>query len=132
MRWREEIAVKELSARKFKLLQVILIMLSLAAVISLVAAIPYGLLATPDMRIAGVGQQANELSWFNDQAAGELPMPWVLSLSLWWYKAAMLMWALWLAFALVRWLPLAWRALGAGGFWRNTLRSATLPPTVSP
>jgi len=105
--------------------------LSLAAVISLVAAIPYGLLATPDMRVAGVGQQANELSWFNDQAAGELPVPWVMSLSLWWYKAAMLLWALWLAFALVRWLPIAWRALGAGGFWRKTLRHAT-PPPASP
>jgi hypothetical protein len=132
MRWREEIAVGQLSARKFNLLQVILFILSLAAVISLVAAIPYGLLATPDMRVAGVGQQANELSWFNDQAAGELPMPWVLSLSLWWYKAAMLLWALWLAFALVRWLPIAWRALGAGGFWRKTLRHATPPPAASP
>ena len=132
MRWREEIAVEQLSARKFNLLQVILIMLSLAAVISLVAAIPYGLLATPDMRVAGVGQQANELSWFNDQAAGELPMPWILSLSLWWYKAAMLLWALWLAFALVRWLPIAWRALGAGGFWRKTPRHVTSPPAANP
>jgi hypothetical protein len=131
MRWREGIAVEQLSARKFNLLQVILIVLSLAAVVALVAAIPYGLLATPDMRVAGVGQQANELSWFNDQAAGELPMPWVLSLSLWWYKAAMLMWALWLAFALVRWLPIAWRALGTGGFWRST-RPATPPPAISP
>ena len=132
MRWREETAVEQLSARKFNLLQVILIILSLAAVISLVAAIPYGLLATPDMRVAGVGQQANELSWFNDQAAGELPMPWVLSLSLWWYKAAMLLWALWLAFALVRWLPIAWRALGAGGFWRKTPRHVTSPPAANP
>ncbi len=131
MRWREEIAVGQLSARKFNLLQVVLIIVSLAAIVSLVAAIPYGLLASPDMRVAGVGQQANELSWFNDQAVGELPIPWVLSLSLWWYKAAMLMWALWLAFALVRWLPIAWRAIGAGGFWRKTLRPATPPAAVS-
>jgi hypothetical protein len=131
MRWREEIAVEQLSAWKFNLLQAVLIILSLAAVVSLVAAIPYGLLASPDMRVAGVGQQANELSWFNDQAAGELPIQWVLSLSLWWYKAAMLMWALWLAFALVRWLPIAWRAIGTGGFWRKTPRPATPPPTVS-
>jgi len=120
MRWREEMAVEQLSARRFNLLQVVLIILSLVTVVSLVAAIPFGLLGNPDMRVAGSGQQGNELSWFNDQAPGELPTPWVLSLSLWWYKAAMLLWALWLAFALVRWLPIAWKALGAGGFWRKT------------
>jgi hypothetical protein len=130
MRWREEIAVERLSARQFNLLQIVLIALSLAAVVSLVAAIPFGLLANPDMRIAGSGQQANELSWFNDQAPGVLPTPWVLSLSLWWYKAAMLLWALWLAFALARWLPIAWKALGTGGFWRKVPRAAT-PPAVS-
>jgi hypothetical protein len=131
MRWREEMAVQQLSARKFNLLQVLLIMLSLAAVISLIAAIPFGLLANPDMRVAGLGQQANELNWFNDQAPGVLPTPWVLSISLWWYKAAMLLWALWLAFALVRWLPIAWKALGVGGFWRNMPRAARPPPAVS-
>jgi hypothetical protein len=131
MRWREEIAVEQLSARKFNLLQIVLIMLSLAAVVSLIAAIPFGLLANPDMRIAGSDQQAGELSWFNDYAPGVLPTPWVLSLSLWWYKAAMLLWALWLAFALTRWLPIAWKALGAGGFWRKTPRAATRPPAVN-
>jgi hypothetical protein len=131
MRWREQIAVEQLSARKFNILQVGLIILSLAAVVSLVAAIPFGLLGNPDMRVAGSGQQANELSWFNDQVSGELPTPWVLSLSLWWYKAAMLLWALWLAFALVRWLPIAWKALGSGGFWRKTPRSATPPPAAA-
>jgi hypothetical protein len=130
MRWREELAAEQLSARRFNLMQLLLIMLSLATVVSLIAAIPYGLLANPDMRIAGSDQQANELSWFNDQASGELPTPWVLSLSLWWYKAAMLLWALWLAFALVRWLPIAWRALGTGGFWRKTPRPVAPPPAV--
>jgi hypothetical protein len=129
MRWREGIAVEQLSRRRFNLLQVLLILLSIAAVLSLVAAIPFGLLANPDMHVAGSGQQANNLSWFNDQAPGVLPTPWVLSLSLWWYKAAMLLWALWLAFALVRWLPIAWKALGSGGFWRKTQRAAA-PPLV--
>ena len=131
MRWRQEKDVEQFSASKFNLLQVVLIVLSLTAVVSLIAAIPFGLLASPDMHIAGSGQQGNELSWFNDQAPGVLPTPWVLSLSLWWYKAAMLLWALWLAFALVRWLPIAWKALGAGGIWRNTSRVAKQPPAVT-
>jgi hypothetical protein len=128
MRWRQGIAVEGLSDRKFNLLQSALSVLSVAAVVSLVAAIPYGLLARPDMRIAGVGQYAGQLSWFNDQAPGVLPTPWILSLSLWWYKAAMLLWALWLAFALVRWVPIAWHALRSGGFWRKTPRAPVSPP----
>jgi hypothetical protein len=130
MRWREGFAVEQLSNRKFNLLQAALMLLSFTAVVSLVAAIPFGLLASPDMRVAGVGQYANELSWFNDQSPGVLPTPWVLSLSLWWYKAAMLLWALWLAFALARWLPIAWHALRSGGFWRRTPR-APAPPAVN-
>src|SRR5207248_3198494 len=84
------------------------------AVFALVLAIPYGLLASPDMRIAGAGQSYGSLSWFTDQSENRLPGAWVLSVSLWWYKTAMLAWALWLAFALTRWLPVAWRALHAG------------------
>ena len=44
---------------------------------------------------------------------------------------AMLLWALWRAFALVRWLPIAWKALGSGGFWRKKQRSAMPPPAVA-
>lgn len=128
MRWREGFAMEQLTDRKFNLLQFALIILSLATVVSLVAAIPFGLLAYPDMRIAGLGQSANELRWFDDQSPGALPTPWVLSLSLWWYKAAMLLWALWLALALVRWLPIAWHALSSGGFWRKTQRAPVPPP----
>jgi hypothetical protein len=128
MRWREGLVVEQWSDRRFNLLQMGLILLSIAAVATLVAAIPNGLLASPDMRIAGVGQYAHALSWFNDEARGVLPRPWVFSLSLWWYKAAMLLWALWLAFALVRWLPPAWRVLGAGGFWRRTRGAPGLMP----
>jgi hypothetical protein len=126
MRWRGGFTGTQLSRQRFNLLQSALIILSLAAVFTLVAAIPSGLLSNPDMRIAGIGQQAHELSWFNDQVPGVLPTSWVFSLSVWWYKAAMLLWALWLAFALVRWLPIAWKALGVGGYWRST------PPVITP
>ena len=119
MRWRERADTATLTRRVFNAMQVVLIGLSIIAVLSLVAAIPNGLLATPDMRIAGSGQSAGQLTWFNDLSAGALPTPWVLSVSLWWYKLAMLLWALWLAFALVRWLPLAWRGLTVGGLWRS-------------
>ena len=121
IRWREGLNVQVFGRRKFKVLQAALIVLSLAAVLGLVLAIPYGLLASPDMRIAGTGQYFGSLSWFTDQSANQLPSAWVLSVSPWWYKTAMLAWALWLAFALTRWLPFAWRALNVGAFWgQNT------------
>jgi hypothetical protein len=119
IRWREGLNVQEFGPRKFKVLQAALIGLSLVAVFALVLAIPYGLLASPDMRIAGAGQTFGSLWWFTDQSANQLPRAWVLSVSLWWYKTAMLAWALWLAFALTRWLPVAWRALNVGSFWEH-------------
>jgi hypothetical protein len=122
IRWREQLDTTAFSDTRFNAVQVVLIALSVVTVLSVVAAIPNGLLATPDMRIAGSGQSAGMLSWFNDLAPGPLPTPWVLSLSLWWYKLAMLLWALWLAFALVRWVPLVWRGLSVGGFWRTAKR----------
>ncbi|HWX33693.1 MAG TPA: hypothetical protein VNZ53_40480 [Steroidobacteraceae bacterium] len=119
IRWREGLNVQVFGHAKFKVLQLALVGLSLVAVFGLVLAIPYGLLASPDMRIAGTGQSFGSLSWFTDQSANQLPGAWVLSVSLWWYKTAMLAWALWLAFALTRWLPFAWRALNAGSFWEQ-------------
>jgi hypothetical protein len=117
MRWREALSTDGLGRSTFNALQVALIGLTLIAVVGLITAIPYGLLASPDMRIAGSGQTMGNLSWFTDQSADQLPNAWVVSVSLWWYKAAMLAWALWLAFALTRWLPFAWRALNAGTLW---------------
>ena len=120
MRWREGLQIEVLGQGTFKFLQAALLVLSCVAALGLLMAIPYGLLAGPDMRIAGAGQYFGSLSWFNDQSANQLPSAWVFSVSLWWYKAAMLAWALWLAFALTRWLPFAWRALNVGSFWAQS------------
>jgi hypothetical protein len=43
----------------------------------------------------------------------------VVSVSIWYYKAAMLTWALWLSFALVRWVRWAWAAFSAPELWRR-------------
>jgi len=37
---------------------------------------------------------------------------------MWIYKVLILAWALWLSFALLRWLPWAWREFVADGLWR--------------
>jgi len=37
----------------------------------------------------------------------------------------MLLWSLWLAASLVRWLPWAWRCFVTAGGWRMPVRKAT-------
>ncbi len=98
---------------QFNAAQILLGVLSVAALGVLVSAIPYGLLGAPDMGVHG------DLHWFMDRTASELPQPFVISVSIWFYKLAMLLWALWLSFALLRWLPWAWRQYASEGLWRG-------------
>jgi hypothetical protein len=109
-----------LADRAFNATQFGLGLLSFVALVSLIAAIPTGLLGTPDMHIVSpVGD--GRLTWFADRTAGVTPGAGVVSVSLWFYRAAMLAWALWLSFALLRWLPWAWRAYSRDGLWRGRI-----------
>jgi hypothetical protein len=101
---------------QFNSAQALLALFSIAALGVLVSAIPYGLLGEPDM---GMINDDAGLSWFVDRTAATLPQPFVLSVSIWFYKLAMLLWALWLSFALLRWLPWAWRQYASEGVWRG-------------
>ena len=101
----------------FDALQLVLALLSLAALGALFYAIQVGLLGTPVMQIAGNGSRPELLSWYQDRAGDVLPQPWLLSLSLWFYRGAMLLWSLWVAQALVGWLRWAWQQWSAGGYW---------------
>ena len=50
--------------------------------------------------------------------SGVLPQPWVLSVPLGFYRAAMLGWALWLAESLLGWARWAWASFTRDGGWR--------------
>jgi hypothetical protein len=102
---------------QFNAAQVLLAVFSIAALGVLVSAIPYGLLGEPDMGV--INGYGNSMSWFMDRTAPQLPQPFVVSVSIWFYKLAMLLWALWLSFALLRWLPWAWRQYASEGVWRG-------------
>jgi hypothetical protein len=130
LRWRSSWQ-GSVSRNQFNTIQVFLGILSVITLISLVSAIPFGLLASPDMRVEGAGSDWHTFSWFVDQTAGALPQPGVISVSLWWYKLAMLAWALWLSFALLRWLPWAWNAYRANGWWRRAPAPAPAPARPS-
>lgn len=124
------------SALWFDLRQLVLAGWTLAACVTLTEAIHQGLLGQPDMQIEGNGSYGSHLVWYQDRVdnidglGGLLPRPWVLSISMWWYRGLMLAWALWLAWSLIRWLPWAWHSFSAGGLWRQliALPSRPLPP----
>jgi hypothetical protein len=103
----------------FNAAQIGLGLLTLVVLAALVGSIANGLLGAPNMHI--VSPVAGELGWFADRSDGPTPSASVLSVPLWFYKAAMLAWALWLSFALLRWLRLAWTAFSFDGVWRGRL-----------
>ena len=101
----------------FNLTQLLLVMLSLAALGGLYTAVEQGLLGIPDMQIAGNHSTQTQLNWYQDLIKGALPTPWVFSLPRWTYHLAMLFWALWLAFSLVGWLRWGWGCFSSGRLW---------------
>lgn len=105
----------------FNPLQVALLILSALALLLLVSSVPAGLLSRPDMMVSNAS--GNPLHWYQDLSDGALPALWALNLPLWVYKGAMLLWAIWLSFAVIRWVRLAWQGLNVGGFWHKKVWS---------
>lgn len=122
-----------LSQSPFNLLQILLALFTFVALLCLIAAVPYGLLGRPDMRVAGLGSTAWNLHWFADQGRGALSHAGAFSLPLWAYKLAMLLWALWLANALIGWLRWGFGAWMRGGYWKAQPKApqATLAERVA-
>jgi hypothetical protein len=106
----------------FDAVQVVLAAWSLVSLGLLYVAIHQGLLFRPDMQVGGGGSTDTQLRWYADRVVGATPAAGVLSLPLWVYRVAMLLWALWLAASLVRAVAPAWRAFSEGGVWRPILR----------
>jgi hypothetical protein len=118
MQWRGGWA-GQVARWRFNTVQVLLVVLTFFAVTSLLfSGIRNGLLSTPDMGVTGPGSGGNQYSWFLDRTGGALPQPMVLSLPLWMFKALVFAWAVWAAFAVLRWLRVAWNAWKSGGYWK--------------
>jgi hypothetical protein len=113
-----------LSRWRFNALQLALILLTAAALALLFSAVAQGLLGRPDMQIAGNGSHATSLHWYQDRFGPALPRAWVWSVSIWVYRLLMLLWALWLANALLGWLRWGWDRFASGGLWQR--RPATV------
>ena len=115
----------------FNLLQAGLVLLTAAALGILVAVASKGLLGQPEMFIIGNDSTRTRLQWFEPRSGLSLPEPYVVSISVWFYRYAMLAWALWLTAALLRWLSWGWRQFSHGGSWKLTIEKAPSPPTVT-
>lgn len=118
------------AAWRLNLLQVLLVGLTLAALGILVAVVSEGLLGNPEMFIRGNGSSRLELRWFQPRSGTELPLPVVVSVSVWFYRLLMLAWALWLAAALIRWLRWTWIQFSTGGCWKAPARKPKSPPPL--
>ncbi|NNM30913.1 MAG: hypothetical protein HKO57_15445, partial [Akkermansiaceae bacterium] len=114
---------------KFNIKQIVLVLLTLIALGILIVAVGAGLLGNPEMFIVGNGSSQTYLQWFDPRTGTELPEPFILSVSVWFYRLAMLFWALWLAAALLRWLAKGWKQFSSGGAWMRKPKVIT-PPEI--
>ncbi len=89
------------------------------ALVYLFVAVEQGLLGYPDMQVSGNLSNAYDLKWYQDRAEEVLPTAWVVSVPLLVYRVLMLLWSLWLAFALLGWLKWGWQAFSTHGLWRT-------------
>jgi hypothetical protein len=106
-----------------------------AATIAVVGVLIYvvgeGLLGNPEMFISGNNSTRTQLQWFQARSGTLLPTCGCVSVSIWWYRFLMLLWALWLAVSVLRWLATAWKAFGSGEYFRAfpaRKKAATPPP----
>ncbi|MDR0250494.1 MAG: hypothetical protein LBI35_04170 [Burkholderiales bacterium] len=121
--WRQRAgALSNWKTWQFNGVQLGLVLLSIVALICLITVIPNGLLGMPNMGVVGHGSYGNQLLWFADQSGGQSPTVMLISLPMWVYRAAMLIWALWLAFAVIGWLRRGLAAWMQGGYWRKEQR----------
>ena len=122
---REKIEADAMNWWQFDLVQVAVGGLTVIALLGIISALPQGLLGTPDMNVAGHGSFGNNLNWFADRSDSALPSASAFTVPMWVYKTLILAWALWLSFALLRWLPWVWRCFSADGFWRKRVKGQT-------
>ena len=109
----------DLEDNRFNLVQVGLVILSFAALAALVSAVSNGLLGHPDMNIQGNGSRTSLLRWYHDMSGPSLPRARVISIPMFFYRAAMLVWALWVSFWLVGTLKWGWQRFSNPKLWQK-------------
>lgn len=117
--WRGKLRTEDVGRWRFDFLQLLLVVLTLAVLGILVYVVGEGLLGDPKMFVLGNGSYDNTLQWFQPRGGTTLPEPYIVSVSVWYYRLLMLFWALWLAAALLTWLKWAWIQFTSGESWKK-------------
>jgi hypothetical protein len=117
--WRGRTLPASINYVAFNLLQMFLVFLTFVVLAIFIFVVGAGLLGSPEMFILGNGSYRNHLNWFEPDSGAALSQPRVISISVWYYRLLMLVWALWLANALIRWLKFGWRSFTFEGSWRH-------------
>ncbi|MBF0136803.1 MAG: hypothetical protein HQL65_11230 [Magnetococcales bacterium] len=117
--WRRQTATS-VTHWRFNLRQLFLVGWSIAAIGALFDIVTYGLLSgVPDMKIMGNLSTHDHLQWFQDRIGPELPQGHLVSISLFSYRLAMLLWAIWLASATLGWIRWGWTCFSHEGLWQT-------------
>lgn len=130
--WRGSESYQKLPAWVYNLLQLALIILTIATLVIFFNVVSHGLLGGPEMFITGNDSNSSFLNWYQARAANSLPQPICLSVSIWWYRFLMLLWALWLASSLLHWLKWGWNQFSTGNILRPLWAGKPTPPPLPP
>lgn len=107
-----------LAPRSLKVAQVLLALWAVLAAGVLLGTVRMGLLGYPDLMVLGNGSNASQLHWYADRLVSQsTASAWIVSMPVLLYRGLMLLWALWLAASMLRWIRWAWERYSAGGYW---------------
>lgn len=112
--------VTSMKPQLFNALQFSIVIMTFIALTVLLQAVQTGLLGYPQMQIQGNGSSAHQFYWYQDRAGPNYPRARVVSVPLMFYRAIMLVWALWLAYTLIKWLQWGWQAFSRNDMWTST------------
>lgn len=128
--WRGRTGPATLKWWHLNVLQITLILLTVGALVSMLLIVGEGLLGRPEMFIIGNGSYGSNLIWFEPRVLESLPQPGVISVTIWVYRLLMLLWALWLAVALIQWLRWGWDQFRHDGIWFRKEITTPEPPEL--
>ena len=117
--WRGKPKDEDVGVLIFNSAQLAIVALTVVSMIVLIVVVSKGLLGSPDMFIMGNGSTQTYLQWFEGRIDRSLPSVSVISVSVWYFRLLMLLWALWLATSLLRWFTWGWQQFSDGGFWKS-------------
>ena len=121
LKLRENMRPFDMSAFRFNSFQIILLLVTIASLLSMADGLFNGLLGHPKMQVAGNGSDAYFLRWFNDHG---MPQASVMSLPLLYYRIVILVWAIWLSFIVLRWVKYGWKAFSSETLFRPRSKQA--------